>query len=181
MLNLTPHPSLPSTPLPPSLGSGVRRRSRVGLLFDRFVGVHGSYFEHRVMLQQFCTVLLQSWTKLPVLGAAVWAAEATRSAAISTVGVVGIVERAFWLLLGALLLNALVSRVGCALVDCPIPPRHSASALWSLSLWSHGWKLHACFFISTQLSSELGRAPCIGSTTGQVIAVSFCCYWCVTV
>jgi hypothetical protein len=133
MLNLTPHPSLPSNPLPPSLGSGVRRRSRVGLLFDRFVGVHGSYFEHRVMLQQFCTVLLQSWTKLPVLGAAVWAAEATRSAAISTVGVVGIVERAFWMLLGALLLNALVSRVGCALVDCPIPPRHSASALWSLS------------------------------------------------
>jgi hypothetical protein len=88
-------------------GSGVQCRSRIGILFDRYVGVCGDYFEHRVMLQQFFTVGLQSWTKLPAIGAAAWAAEATRSPAIQAEGASETAEVLFWVVLGALVFNAL--------------------------------------------------------------------------
>ena len=60
------------------------------------------------MFQQFFTVGLQSWTKLPILGAAAWAAEATRSPAIRMEGIDDIAQRAFWIVFGALILNAAV-------------------------------------------------------------------------
>jgi hypothetical protein len=88
-------------------GSGIRHRSRIGILFDRYVGTYGEYFEHRVMFQQLFTVGIQSWTKLPAIGAAAWAAEATRSPAIRTEGASETAELLFWVVLGALVFNAL--------------------------------------------------------------------------
>ena len=84
--------------------TGVRRRPRVGMVYDEFLGPHGEFFEHRLLLLQLMTVVLQATEKLPVLGAAVWSAHATRSSTLEVGNGVAVV--AYWVMVVALTINS---------------------------------------------------------------------------
>jgi Ran GTPase-activating protein (RanGAP) involved in mRNA processing and transport len=90
-------------------GVGTRPRSRVGMLYDEFLGPRGVYFEHRLVLQQLATVVLQATQKLPVLGAAAWSVDVTRSPVLGVDN--GIAKIAYWMTVGALVVNALYPAV----------------------------------------------------------------------
>jgi len=47
-------------------GSSHNRRSRVGLLYDKYLGIRGSYYVWKVLVVQTTHVVLQAYTKLPM-------------------------------------------------------------------------------------------------------------------
>jgi hypothetical protein len=86
-------------------GAGTRPRSRVGMLCDEFLGPRGVHFEHRLVVQQLTTVALQATQKLPVLGAAAWSVDVTRSPVLDVDS--GVAKVAHWITVAALVVNAL--------------------------------------------------------------------------
>jgi len=86
-------------------GSGRRIRSRTGMMYDQYLGPYGEYYQHRILVQQFVTVVWQARVKLPILSAAVSSAEVTRSAVLEPN--LHIAVAAYWIVVGALVLNAL--------------------------------------------------------------------------
>ena len=52
-----------------------RRLSRVGMMYERYLGLMGQYYEQKLLLAQAFIIVLQAPTKLPLLGAAAWVAK----------------------------------------------------------------------------------------------------------
>jgi hypothetical protein len=82
-----------------------RRRSTLSILFDKYLGIWGQYFEVGVLGQQFKTVLLQSYTKLNVLGAAVVSLKVTRSPVVQLEIADEAAKAIYWLTVVALAIN----------------------------------------------------------------------------
>ena len=81
----------------------VRPRSRIAMLYDRFLGIDGSLFVVKVLSMQFFTVALQAPAKLPELGAAAWmTGAATRTQLFFQPALVPL----FWVFLTALVVNS---------------------------------------------------------------------------
>ena len=85
-------------------GAGRKRktRSRVAMLYDRYLGIDGQFFVWKVLAMQSFTILLQAPAKLPTLGAAVWLSGASGHGTYNSA-----LKPFFWLFLGALVVNAL--------------------------------------------------------------------------
>lgn len=91
-------------------------RSRVALLYDKYFGLNGEYFGLKVQASQLLSVVLQAWTRLPLLGAFV--SVHPRLGPFADLGFVEYYDEGgspsapiFWTIFAALVVNALYPAV----------------------------------------------------------------------
>ena len=91
-------------------------RSRVALLYDKYFGLNGEYFGLKVQASQLLSVVLQAWTRLPLLGAFV--SVHPRLGPFADIGYVEYYDEGgspsapiFWTIFAALVVNALYPAV----------------------------------------------------------------------
>jgi len=92
------------------------KHSRIALLYHKFFGLNGKYFALKVQVSQMMSVVLQAWTKLPLLGAFV--SVHPRLGPVSDIGYVEYYDKGgspsapiFWTILAALIVNAIYPMV----------------------------------------------------------------------